>query len=106
MDSEAIVLADIDGVIRLWSGGAERMFGYPASEAVGRTLDLIIPAEYREAHWIGFRRALASGEASVEGRVVSFPARHATGTITERNGRLTLLRRPRADVVAAIMVFE
>ena len=103
---DAMVLVDLNGVIRLWSEGAERMFGYTASEAEGQTLDLIIPPEYREAHWNGFRRALASGQASVEGKVVPFPARCATGEVIQSRGRLTLVRRPQTEVVAAIMVFE
>ena len=106
MNAAAIVLVDVNGVIRLWSDGAERVFGYAESEAVGQTLDLIIPPEYREAHWAGFHRALASGEASAEGNVVAFPARHATGDVVERCGRLTLIRRPQTEVVAAIVVFE
>lgn len=106
MNAEAIVFVDSNGVIQLWNSGAERMFGYGASEAVGQTLDLIIPPEYREAHWNGFRRALASGQASIDGQVVPFPVRHATGDVIERHGRLTLIRRPRAEIVAAVVVFE
>lgn len=106
VNAEPMVLVDLNGVIRLWSDGAERMFGYAAAEAVGQTLDLIIPPEYREAHWNGFRRAIASGQASVEGKVVPFPARHGTGDVIQRRGRLTLIRRPETEVVAAIMVFE
>jgi len=106
MDDDAVVVADRQGVIRLWSAGAERMFGYPASESLGRTLDLIIPAEYREAHWNGFRRAIASGQTPAEGTVLSFPAQHSSGDVIERSGRLTLIRRPPNDVIAAIMVFE
>ena len=106
MSAEAIVVVDSNGVIQLWTAGTERMFGYRASEAVGQTLDLIVPAEYREAHWKGFRRALGSGQAAIEGQVTPFPVRHASGEIIERVGRLTLIRRPRSDVVAAVVVFE
>ena len=101
-----MVLADANGVIRLWSAGAERMFGFPTAEAVGQTLDLIVPPEYREAHWNGFHRAIAAGQTPAEGSVLSFPAQHATGEIIERRGRLTLVRRPQTGVVAAVMVFE
>ena len=106
MNAEAMVLVDLNGVIRLWSDGAEGMFGYAAAEAVGQTLDLIVPPEYREAHWNGFRRAIAAGYASVEGQAVPFPARHSTGDVIERHGRLTLIRRPKGEVVAAVAVFE
>ena len=106
MDDQAIVLADAAGVIRYWSGGAESLFGFSAAEAVGQTLDLIVPPEYREAHWGGFRRAFQSGAAAVEGQTTPFPARHAGGEILPRPGRLTLVRRPHGDVVAALVVFE
>lgn len=106
MNDEAIVLVDSSGVIQMWSAGTERMFGFTASEAVGQTLDLIVPDEYREAHWNGFRRALASGRASIEGQVVPFPVQHASGAVIQRTGCLTLIRRPPSDVVGAIVVFE
>jgi hypothetical protein len=69
-------------------------------------LDLIVPPEYREAHWSGFRRALASGQAAAEGQVVPFPALHSSSDVIERHGRLTLIRRPHGEVVAAAVVFE
>jgi PAS domain S-box-containing protein len=106
MDDQAIVLADASGVIRYWSPGAEALFGFSGQEAVGRTLDLIVPSEYREAHWAGFQRAVQTGAAAVEGQTTPFPARHAGGEILPRPGRLTLVRRPRGDVVAALVVFE
>ncbi|GIX49399.1 MAG: hypothetical protein KatS3mg131_3610 [Candidatus Tectimicrobiota bacterium] len=40
---EAILFADREGIIRLWNAGAEAMFGYRAEEALGQSLDLIIP---------------------------------------------------------------
>ena len=106
MDDEPVVLADQSGVIRFWSGGAEKAFGYAFAEAVGQTLDLIVPPEHREAHWNGFRRAMQCGAAAVEGQAVPFPVRHADGSNIARQGRLTLLRRSRGDVIAAIVVFD
>lgn len=58
---DAIVFADSDGIIRLWNSGAEAMFGYRAKEAVGQTLDLIIPERFRARHWEGYRRVMATG---------------------------------------------
>ena len=106
MDDEPVVLADRNGVIRFWSRGAEKAFGHPVAEAVGQTLDLIVPPEHREAHWKGFRRAMESGAAAAEGQAGPFPVRHADGDSIARQGRLTLLRRPQGDVIAAIVAFE
>jgi PAS domain S-box-containing protein len=58
---DAIIFADCAGVICLWNPGAEALFGYSAAEAVGHTLDLIVPEPYRPAHWAGFSRAVQQG---------------------------------------------
>ena len=60
--SEAVILADRAGTIRLWNRGAEQLFGHTAAEALGTSLDLIIPERFRAAHWQGFRRAIERGE--------------------------------------------
>jgi PAS domain S-box-containing protein len=106
MNSNAVVIADSAGVIRFWSPGAEKAFGYSAAEAVGETLDLIVPAEYREAHWNGFRRAVASGAAPLEGRRNPFPVRQASGAVADVPGRLTLVRQAQGQVIAAMVVFD
>ena len=106
MLTEAIVLADRSGVIRFWSSGAAALFGYAADQAVGQPLDLIVPDEYREAHWHGFRHAFESGTAAAEGVAGPFPAKHADGSIVTRNGRLTLVRQAQGTVIAALVAFE
>ena len=106
MDDNAVIIADLDGVIRFWSPGAETAFGHPAERAVGRTLDLIVPPEFRESHWAGFRRALATGAAEAEGQRTPFPVLHASGGVEEQPGRLTLVRQPQGRVIAAMVVFE
>jgi PAS domain S-box-containing protein len=59
---DAIIYADRDGLIRLWNAGAEAMFGYEAGEAIGQSLDLIIPEKLRARHWDGYHRVMATGE--------------------------------------------
>lgn len=58
---DAMVLVDRSGIIRLWNRRAEALFGYPAIEALGTSLDLIIPEPSRIAHWAAFRRAVERG---------------------------------------------
>lgn len=58
---DALIYADREGVIREWNAGAEALFGYPKAEAVGQSLDLIIPERLRAAHWAAFDRAIQSG---------------------------------------------
>nr|WP_320131812.1 PAS domain S-box protein [uncultured Holophaga sp.] len=59
--ADAIIYSDREGLIRLWNAGAERIFGYCAEEALGQSLDLIIPEKLRERHWEGYARTMASG---------------------------------------------
>ena len=106
MDDHPVVVADAAGVIRFWSPGAEKSFGYSAAQAIGQSLNLIVPAEHREAHWKGFRRAMASGTAQAEGQLGDFPVRLASGDIAAIPGRLTLVRQMEGRVIAAMVVFR
>jgi len=105
LNNNPIVIADPQGVIRFWSPGAEMTFGYSAAQSVGESLDLIVPADYREAHWKGFHRAVANGEAAVEGQVNAIPVRRANGDIIEVPGRLTLVRQSSGQIIAVMVVF-
>ncbi len=58
---EALIFCDMEGIIRVWNAGAEKVFGWSAAEAVGQSLDLIIPERMRQAHWDGFNQAIARG---------------------------------------------
>ncbi|MGH3320122.1 MAG: PAS domain-containing protein [Streptosporangiaceae bacterium] len=77
--AEAIILADRDGVVRLWNSGAERMFGYPAGEALGESLDLIIPDKHRQRHWEGYERVMETGVTRYADTLLSVPAVHRDG---------------------------
>ncbi|HJM75194.1 MAG TPA: PAS domain S-box protein [Dehalococcoidia bacterium] len=70
---DAIILADLEGVIREWNAAAERIFGYSAAEAIGQRLDLIVPERFRDAHWEGYQRATNDGETKYAGQ--SLPTR-------------------------------
>ena len=76
---DAVVLADADGVIRLWNRGAEVLFGYSASEAIGAPLDLIVPQRMRAAHGAGFKAAVLSGHLKSNGKVLTTRANHKFG---------------------------
>ena len=76
---EAVIYADAEGVIRLWNAGAAQIFGFAAAEAVGASLDLIIPERLREAHWRGYRAAVASGRTRLGGRATLTKGLHKSG---------------------------
>ena len=100
----ALVVADADGVIRYWNGGAETLTGHPATAAVGSSLDLIVPPDYRERHWAGFRAAMASGIAKFEGAAANIPIVCADGIIRRWPGRFTLIRDARGTPAGAAAV--
>ncbi len=59
---DGFIWADRTGVIRIWSPGAQTYLGHTADEAIGQTLDLVLPPECRDRHWAAFHRWMASGE--------------------------------------------
>jgi PAS domain S-box-containing protein len=79
--ADAIVYADAEGAIRFWNASAERIFGYTAAEAIGQSLDLIIPEKQRGRHWDGFRQVMQSGKSRYgAGDMLSVPAQCKDGT--------------------------
>lgn len=77
--AEALIFADPRGIIRMWNPGAESLFGYIATEAIGQSLDLIIPERLRNAHWEGFNRALRLGTTMHGRRSIITRALHKNG---------------------------
>ena len=77
---DAAVVCDSFGRVRYWNRGAERICGYTPVEAIGASLDLIIPERLRERHWNGWKLAMSSGETRYgEGQLLSVPALHKDG---------------------------
>jgi PAS domain S-box-containing protein len=73
--SDAILATDREGVIRFWNRGAARIFGFTAEQAVGASLDLIIPEWLRKRHWDGYERVMATGQTRYgAGDVLAVPA--------------------------------
>ena len=108
---EALIYADSAGVIRLWNDGAVRMFGHAAAEAIGQSLDLIVPAGPRERHWTGFHETMRTGQSRYgEGHILSVPAVRKDGTrlsvaftivpFTDQSGAMTGIAAIMRDVTA------
>ncbi|HEY4464217.1 MAG TPA: PAS domain S-box protein [Streptosporangiaceae bacterium] len=102
---DAIIMANRHGIIRLWNAGAEAIFGYPAQDAVGQTLDLIIPERFRARHWDGFRKVMETGVTRYGADLLSVPAIRKDGTRISVEFSVTLVRGPAGEPagVAAIM---
>jgi PAS domain S-box-containing protein len=77
---EAIVYADAEGRIRFWNAAATRIFGFAEAEALGESLDLIVPERLRSRHWQGYDHVMKGGESRYgAGDLLSVPARHKDG---------------------------
>jgi PAS domain S-box-containing protein len=78
--ADAVIASDRAGHIVFWNSGAERIFGFRPDEAVGRTLDLIIPEPFRERHWQGYRTVVESGHSRYgAGDILAVPGLHKDG---------------------------
>jgi PAS domain S-box-containing protein len=77
---DAIVTADSEGWILSWNPAAERTFGYPAEEAIGRQLTLIVPERFHDAHHAGMRRVVQTGRTKIIGHTVEVAAVRKDGT--------------------------
>jgi PAS domain S-box-containing protein len=77
--ADALVYADAQGVIRGWNAAATQLFGFTADEAIGQSLDLIIPERLRAAHWAGFERAMQTGALRLAGRATLTRGLHKSG---------------------------
>ncbi len=76
---DALVVADAGGLIRLWNAAAERLFGFTKAEALGNSLDLIIPERLQARHWAGYKKAMASGDTRYNSDLLRVPAVHKNG---------------------------
>ena len=89
--AHAIVATDRSGKIRQWSAGAQRLFGWAEREALGQSLDLIVPPEFREAHWKGFHAAMDSGKSQLDRQATQMPVLCKDGQVRPFPARITVL---------------
>lgn len=77
---DAIILCDAQGTIQFWNRSAERIFGYTRRDALGQSLDIIIPENLRERHWRGYAEMMRTGRSKYgEGDTLAVPALRADG---------------------------
>ncbi len=78
--ADSIVASDAKGDIVLWNVGSQRIFGFTQDEALGQSLDIIIPAPFRARHWEGYHETVASGESRYgAGDMLAVPGLHKDG---------------------------
>jgi len=102
---DAIVVADPEGLVRFWNPAAERIFGFTEAEALGQSLDLIIPERFRARHWAGYREVMQTGVTRYGTDILRVPAVRKDGQRISIAFTVALLKDAggRVTGIAAIM---
>lgn len=83
--ADGILAVNAEGAITFWGPGAERIFGFSEADAIGQSLDIIIPEAQRAGHWAGFDATMATGITKYgDGQLLSAPA------LTKDRGRISV----------------
>jgi PAS domain S-box-containing protein len=91
--SDAVIATDRDGIIRHWNPGAERIFRHSAAEAVGQSLDLIIPEQLRARHWQGYHHVMQTGQSRYgEGDLLAVPGLRKDGARVALEFTIAMIR--------------
>jgi len=101
---DAIIAAGADGRIIFWNPAATRIFGFSEVEALGQSLDLIIPERFRARHWEGYRQVMESGKSKYAADVLRVPATAKDGRALSIAFTVTLLDASEGDRLIAAIV--
>ena len=103
---DAIMAADASGAITLWNPASERMFGYTEAEALGQSLDLIIPQRQQQRHWDGYHKTMQTGQTKYGHDVLKVPAVHKDGHALSIAFTVALLHAPDQKVSSIVAVIR
>jgi PAS domain S-box-containing protein len=103
---DAVVAADPKGRIILWNAAAQRIFGFAPDEALGQSLDLIIPERLRDRHWQGYDKVMHSGETRYGAEVLRVPALRKDGRPISIAFTVTLLKRDDGTVESIVAILR
>ena len=103
---DAIMASDASGAITLWNPASERMFGYTESEALGQSLDLIIPQRQQQRHWDGYHKTMQTGVTRYGNDVLRVPAVHKDGHSLSIAFTVALLHAPDGTISNIVAVIR
>jgi PAS domain S-box-containing protein len=101
---DAIMACDAKGAITLWNAASTRMFGYTEAEALGQSLDIIIPQRQQARHWEGYHVTMASGITKYGTSVLRVPALHKDGHTLSIAFTVSLMRNADEEVTTIVAV--
>jgi len=102
---DGVIVCDAAGAIVFWNDAATRIFGFTEADAVGQSLDLIIPQRQQQRHWDGYHKTMATGETRYGSDVLRVPALHKEGKPLSIAFTVALLHAPDGQVsgIAAVV---
>ncbi len=102
----AVIFAGRDGRIQLWNRACERMFGFTAAEAVGQSMDIIIPEKHRAKHWEGYDAVMKSGVTKYGSDPLAVPALTKDGRRISIEFHIVLVRDDVGQVLGAGAILQ
>lgn len=103
---DAILYADREGRILLWNAGAEAMFGQTAAEAVGQSMDIIIPERLRGRHWEGWKKVMETGVTRYGKETLAVPAARKDGSPLSIEFTIQLVRDDAGAILGAAAIIR
>ncbi len=104
---DAMLVSDRGGAIRGWNAAATRTFGFTGAEALGASMDLIVPERLRGRHWGGWDRVMESGVTRyASGELLAVPALHKDGRQLSVEFSIQLLKDAAGRIEWVVAVFR
>lgn len=101
---DAVIASDPSGAINLWNPSATRMFGFTEAEALGKSLDIIIPQRQQQRHWDGYHKTMETGITKYGNDVLRVPAVHKDGHTLSIAFTVAMLHTPDGKISAIVAV--
>lgn len=103
---DAVVVSDPQGNVIVWNPAAERLFGFTEAEALGQSMDMIIPERLRKRHWEGFDKSMETGTTRYGHDVLRVPAVDKAGRALSIAFTVAMLFGPDGKVSAIASVIR
>ncbi|HVE09787.1 MAG TPA: PAS domain-containing protein [Paraburkholderia sp.] len=103
---DAVIVSDASGAITLWNPAAQRMFGFTPEEALGKSLDLIMPERLRGRHWEGYEKTMATGQTKYGHDLLKVPAVDKEGRAMSIAFTVALLHSEQGDLTGIVAIIR
>jgi PAS domain S-box-containing protein len=101
---DGVIVCDAAGAITFWNDAATHIFGFTAADALGQSLDMIIPERQRQRHWDGYHKTMATGETRYGNDLLRVPALHTEGRPLSIAFTVAMLTTPAGEVTSIVAV--